>query len=150
MESLEKLLQDEQEFTFDAIEHRIRCFPHIVNICVQHMIERYTSADFSNVPDSWIQGSNLVRKAEYLEALLRDPVECSRDTVRSVQSSGQRRKNFRTTIENGNANGSFADATNVVIKLPTQQLLRDMKTCWDSTYFMIKRVHVLRQVSQLI
>jgi hypothetical protein len=111
------------------------------------MIENFTRADFSNLPDTWGPALDPVSKTEYTLVVARDPVEHGRDIIWSMHSSGQRRNNFRKTIENGNRDGSFTDSTNT-IQLLVVQLLRDVKTRWDSTYFMIKRVHVLRQVCQ--
>jgi hypothetical protein len=34
MEVLQKLLYEDREFAFDSGECRIRCIPHIINICV--------------------------------------------------------------------------------------------------------------------
>jgi hypothetical protein len=51
-------------------------------------------------------------------------------------------------IENGNKSGWFRDPrTSAVIKVPDLELLRDVKTRWDSTFAMIERLMRLRPVS---
>jgi hypothetical protein len=39
------------------------------------MIENFTCADFSNLPDTWGPAKDPVRKTEYTLAVARDPVE---------------------------------------------------------------------------
>lgn len=145
MEALRKVLYEDREFTFNSNKCWIRCIPHIVNICIQHTIEKFVHANFSNVSDMWGHALDVVHKTKYVEVVTHDSVERSRDIVWSMRSSGQRRGNFCKTIENGNRDGSFTDSTKT-IQLPTVQLLCDVKTRWDLTYFMIKRVRILCQV----
>ena len=45
--------------------HRFPCFSHIVNICVKHIINEYTGANFSSVADSWVVGKRAIRKDTY-------------------------------------------------------------------------------------
>jgi hypothetical protein len=144
MRELEKLLE-ECEIEFDPIDHHIPCFPHILNICVTHAVKNYTKADFTTVAETWVGAldDTLVDKEKYLEALVRDPVSLSHDIVRIIHSSGQRRKGFRDTIINGNANQWY---TSDLTQVPLVELLRDVKTRWDSIYFMINRLRALRLV----
>ncbi|KAJ8579265.1 hypothetical protein M405DRAFT_848339, partial [Rhizopogon salebrosus TDB-379] len=53
---------------FDPINHRIPCFPHIINLCAQRIINMFSSADFSNVADSWVDGTTIIDKEDYIAA----------------------------------------------------------------------------------
>jgi len=41
---LSSLLED-CEIQFDPVDHRVPCFPHILSICITHMVKNYTKAD---------------------------------------------------------------------------------------------------------
>ncbi|KIK15346.1 hypothetical protein PISMIDRAFT_115273 [Pisolithus microcarpus 441] len=140
-----RILQEEHEFDLDPIAHHICCFPHIINICVQHLINGYKSADFSGLPRTWGNPPRVLHKKEYIMAVQEDPIRRGRETVRCVRSSGQCRRNFQQTIESGNANQSFMKG-GVPFPLPVVQLLHDVMTHWDSTYYMINRLRALDQV----
>jgi hypothetical protein len=47
----------------------------------------------------------------------------------------------------GNMMGWFVDEDNNRCELPILELLHDVKTRWDSIYFMINRLRTLQQVS---
>jgi hypothetical protein len=135
MHELEKLLE-ECEIEFDPIDHCIPCFPHILNICIMHAVKNYTKADFTTVTEMWVGAldDTLVDKEKYLEALVRDPILLSHNIVHIIRSSGQCHKGFHDTIINGNANQWY---TGDLTQVPLVELLWDVKTCWDSIYFMI-------------
>ncbi|KAF8137053.1 ribonuclease H-like domain-containing protein [Boletus edulis] len=141
MRELSKLLEA-HEIVFDTVDHQVPCFPHIINICVTHAIKAYTTADFTAVASTWVDAlDNIVDKKAYLQALATDPVSLGCDIVRIIRASGQRRKGFRDTIINSNTNQWYTgDKTQV----PLVELLRDVKSCWDSIYFMINRLCALR------
>lgn len=150
LRSLSELLSTEREFLYDAQEHRIRCFPHIINLCVQRTLSNYTQANFSNTPSSWSNNSGeRVRRDEYIDAMQGDPVNLARTFVNAVRVSGQRREAFRQTIKNGNNAEVFTDPNGNPIQLPNRELLLDVRTRWDSTYKMINCIRGLRQVCDL-
>jgi hypothetical protein len=60
-----------------------------------------------------------------------------------LRSSGQRRDSFEQLIRDGNNNGWFGETVEQL------QLLRDVKTRWDSVYFMLRRLRELRLVRYL-
>ncbi|KAN0114259.1 Ribonuclease H-like domain containing protein [Russula decolorans] len=76
--------------------------------------------------------------------LKRDPIKRARRIVRIVRSSDQRKQAFKKVINTGNHSGWFRSHNNEVIELPDLELLRDVKTQWDSVYCMIERLLVLR------
>jgi len=82
MEKLAEILQEECECTFDLAKHHIQCFSHIVNICVQHTINKYMHTDFSNVISQWTNASRQsVNKANYVTAVQHDPLELGRECI---------------------------------------------------------------------
>jgi hypothetical protein len=80
------------------------------------------------------------------EAVKRDPIALGRVVVRTVRASGQRRVHFTDVIKVGNEKKHFFLGDVVEIMVPDLQLLRDVRTRWDSIYFMIHRLRVLRPV----
>jgi hypothetical protein len=185
LEALLKLHDDDIEF--DHLNNRIRCYPHIINICSSHIIASSTriSKRFLETLKSEFAGdlvySNIEgdedddarRRRQRLFArkipeltldeeqfdilddkvrawyigLKRDPIKRARRIVRIVRSSDQRKQAFKKVINTGNHSGWFRSHDNEVIELPDLELLRDVKTRWDSVYCMIERLLVLRPVS---
>ena len=47
----------------------------------------------------------------------------------------------------GNANGWFKDNAGQVVVLATKELLRDVRTRWDSTFIMLRHFIDMRAVS---
>jgi hypothetical protein len=68
-----------------------------------------------------------------------------RQIFKAIRASGLRRDEFAHVIRSCNSSGLFR-SQGQVIQVPEYQLLRDVKTRWDSQYFMINRMRVLRQV----
>lgn len=147
MEKLTQILLQECEFVFDPNESHICCFPHIMNICIQHTIDKYTNADFTDVASQWFNAlGQPIEKTGYVRAVRRNPIELGRECVWALRASGHRWANFHQTIEHGNENQSFTTSDGESVTLPVVQLLQDVKTCWDSTYFMINHLRTLHQV----
>ena len=70
MQTLSQVLLDEREFMFDPDERWIRCFPHIMHICVHHTIDKYTDADFTDVAAQWFNAlKQPVNKTTYLRVM---------------------------------------------------------------------------------
>jgi hypothetical protein len=146
MVHLEGLFVD-RDLTYDAMQGRIRCFPHVINICTGH-----TCSGFKKVPLSdlecvlTIPPTESINKSAYLNAVAKDPLQRAREAVRIIRASGQRRDAFAETITFGNQKGWFRSPP---IKVPANELLRDVPTRWDSVYFMLNRLRSLRPVSSL-
>jgi hypothetical protein len=137
-----KKLFEKRDRPFDPIDSRILCFPHVINICVQHTIKKMTDIE-------------LVDSEEETDALgevevgRRDPIALGRVIVSKIRASGKRQDAFESNIIAGNNMGWFMHGDNVV-KIPNLQLLRDVRTRWDSTYQMIRRLRELRPVSKFL
>jgi len=145
MEELSHLL-DGRGIDFDPIDHRIPCFPHIINICVQHILKEYTKADFSDIANSWPVGKRNIKKNEYIDALRKDSLKHARSVVSAIRGSPLRQENFRNIIAVCNDQKLFRDDDNAVQLVGTIELLHDVDTRWDSTYMMINQLRKLHPV----
>jgi hypothetical protein len=54
---------------FDPVDCHIPCFLHIINICVQHIMDSYHSVDLAIVPAKWQACSTSIKREEYSQAL---------------------------------------------------------------------------------
>lgn len=145
MRELSRLLSQKQ-IHFDPIDHRIPCFPHIINILVKHILDEHQKADFSRVVDRWMIRTTLVQKEQYLKAVRGDTLQRVRDVVNTIRMSASRRQRFKEFIISGNKSNMFQDHNGEEIQLPVVELLHDAKTRWDSTYIMVNRFRKLRPV----
>jgi hypothetical protein len=80
---------DSHGINFHPIKHRIPCFPHIINICMRHIIDDYHKADFSLINEHWVVGTRTIIKMEYLKAVTGKALNRARDVVRMVHASNQ-------------------------------------------------------------
>ncbi|KIK13446.1 hypothetical protein PISMIDRAFT_118865 [Pisolithus microcarpus 441] len=69
------ILQEEHKFDIDPVACRICCFLHIINICVQHLINGYKCADFSGLLRTWGNPPRVLHKKEYITAVQEDPIQ---------------------------------------------------------------------------
>ncbi|KAJ2973106.1 hypothetical protein NUW54_g12126 [Trametes sanguinea] len=139
MENLECLLRD-AGIPFDREGNRIRCFPHVINIAVQHILHELKAEPLAPLDASDVPYEQRSRAAD---ALSGDPLGKVRSLVSFCRQSNQRRVEFQRTIQEGNLSGLWKDADGKVITLPLLQLLRDCETRWSSTYLMLQRIFLL-------
>jgi hypothetical protein len=153
LEFLQKEMEEREITSFIAKENRIMCFPHVINITVQRVL---SVMSLGKVPegDDDIDVSSDNRDSDdggrrigqtFEAACAADPISRLRNIVMTIRSSGQRRDAFMTWIKTGNENGWFLNKGKAVHVVP-RQLLRDVRTRWDSTYQMIKRCIEMRLV----
>ncbi|KIK72845.1 hypothetical protein PAXRUDRAFT_29288, partial [Paxillus rubicundulus Ve08.2h10] len=85
----------------------------------------------------------------YKEALHQDPIALGRTVVQALQASGQHRDAFEDYIKEGNEKGYWETRDNngnvITCKIDVLQLIQDVKTRWDSVYYMICRLRRLQQ-----
>ena len=152
MREIQKILED-REIPFNAKDSRIMCFPQIVNITVQHVLTKMTSApildddedaDFDNFADD-LPADQRGRTQTFESAVLADPIGRCRKLVVKLWSSGQIRDEFNNWVKVSNEKNWFK-IKGKPIKLPHKEFLRDVRTRWDSTYQMIKRFIEMRPV----
>ncbi|KIK12635.1 hypothetical protein PISMIDRAFT_120519, partial [Pisolithus microcarpus 441] len=137
------LVPRELPLGFDAKDRRIMCYVHIMNICVQHVVEAFCSPDM--LAEAWddVFDDDEVDKDEYLAAVQRDPVSLGRSVVRAIRASGLRRDEFKKLVATGNDQDWFKSPDGQPVQVPETQLLHDVRTRWDSTFYMINRLRTL-------
>lgn len=130
MQHLEEMLR-ERDVAFDALDRRVRCFAHIVDLC---------SGQVARSADSTVADDENDCSLSEDEIAMSPPIVRARNVVRAIRGSSTRRDRFNTLIETGNKELGFKP------EVPKLQLLRDVRTRWDSTFLMLKRLRVMRQV----
>jgi hypothetical protein len=154
LEFLEKLLLEREISSFDAKDNRIMCFPHTINIAVQHVLSKMSSVkapeNDDDDPENFTDKANTDEgrgfKQTFEAACVQDPILRLRRIVVAIRSSGKRREAFMNWIEIGNKSNLFVFQGKSV-QIQPKQLLRDVRTRWDSTFKMIKRCIEMRLVS---
>jgi hypothetical protein len=132
-------------YPFPAVNFLLRCFPHIINRCTERILSSLTNEELILEAASTI--SDEKERDDYLSAFRRNPISLCRDMVRVIRSSGQRRELFDEIRSEGNRRGWWGkvigeDGKETDKIIDTRQLLRDVRTRWDSVYFMIRRVRL--------
>ena len=137
---------------FDANNHQIMCLPHILNICSKHIVEKYTSANFLLVPSgAWVDLLGAaIDKSLYINVVKKDPIKHSHNIVHTVCASSLCHQAYQTTIIHGNAMKVWFNEEGEWTELLLLELLQDVKSHWDSIYFMINHLRVMQQVRALI
>jgi hypothetical protein len=154
LEFLEKLFLEREIMSFDAKDNRIMCFPHTINIAVQHVLSKMSSVkapendddDPENLTDEVNTDEGRGFGQTFEAACAQDPILRLRKIVVAIRSSGKRREAFMKWIETGNESGLFVFQGKPV-QIQPKQLLRDVRTRWDSSFNMIKRCIEMRLVS---
>lgn len=86
----------------------------------------------------------------WLSGIKRDPVRRARQLVNFLRASDQRKEGLRKAIQRGNKSNKFIGKDDkgkpIVVKVPELELLKDVKTRWDSVYMMLERLRQLRPV----
>lgn len=142
-----------------ALTSSIRCFPHVINLAVQAIYTGMKSHPYAALPLPELEGTSdptallpnfgmtRVEVIEHLDVLASDLVGTIRKTVAACRASGQRRSDFKATIEEGNSDKFWRNVDGTVLKIPVLQLLRDCDTRWSSTFMMLDRTMGLYPVS---
>ena len=123
----------------------------MINICCNHIISKITN---TLLVDSVTASVDSIPRSDpetqsFEDACKRDPIALGRDVVRALRASGQHREHLNTIIDNGNKDGFFfVGESTTPVQVQHLQLLRDVKTRWDSVYYMIRRLRLLRPVSR--
>lgn len=142
LEGLAGLLEA-RDIPFDARDRRIMCYGHIVDLSSGRVVQGLTKAGISQEQQD--ENGSILDPVfpAYEEAIARDPIALARAVVRAIRSSGTRRDAFDDIIKFGNDEMWFKDGEKVV-RLDRLQLLRDVRTRWDSIYKMLNRLRELR------
>jgi hypothetical protein len=104
MRELEHLLKA-RDIPFDAIDRRVMCFGHVVDLSSGRVIKKAGSLEAEALRS---EDGESGEDSESGDALARrDPIALGRNVVRVIRASGARREAFNTVIENGNQKGLF-------------------------------------------
>jgi hypothetical protein len=149
MEELAKRLAI-RDIPFHLAHRRIMCFPHIINICTQHILEAFSKSNPQELHAMFAAEDLFLDPAEkdrYLAAVIRRPSNLGQETIHSICASGLRRDQFADMVKAGNARGWVHDLAGHPIQVPQKELIHDVVTRWDSTYYMLNCLRILRPVS---
>ncbi|KAF6743967.1 hypothetical protein DFP72DRAFT_826832 [Ephemerocybe angulata] len=138
---------------FDIDGNRIRCFPHIVNLCVKAGLRKLTAlppVPLSAFRDTVEDSDPLVNEMEEdegddAEVILFDPVSDSRKLAVWFKASHHRLKHLSDVIQKGHADGTFSPDT-----LPDVVPLKDMDIRWSSSHLMLKRLILLHPAMKIV
>ena len=126
---LEKLFVECEILSFDAKDNWIMCFPHIINITVQHCLKKMSLAVAPENDDDYeelIDKSNTDEAhgfgQSFKAAFAQDPIARLQKIVMVIHSSGQRRNAYLRWIETGNKSGLFV-LQNKPVQIQLKQLL---------------------------
>lgn len=137
MKELERLLLL-RDIPFDAADRKIMCYSHVVDLSSGRVINA-VSSQATNGEDSDTGGDS--------DSPALDPIAHARKVVRAIRGSGMRRDAFEEVIVNGNSKGWFKSGQPPkTVQVKNLQLLRNVRTRWDSEYHMLNRLRELRPV----
>ncbi|KAH9055112.1 hypothetical protein EDB83DRAFT_2316248 [Lactarius deliciosus] len=98
--------------------------------------------------DSFFDSGN-VKLDAWFAGIKRNPLKRARRAIHLLRSTGPNRETFKVFIHKGNNNNWFKKrkgGERVPVKVPLVDLLRDVKTRWDSAYLMLERLRELHLV----
>jgi len=143
MEELQKLLEDRDITHFDAKKSRIMCFAHVVNLCSGCVIRGLAGKAIDDDDDN----GNYDNDDTNTPAAAGTPVVLACSVVNAIRASGSRREAFARVIKDGNAEQWFKQGDPLkIVKLKHLELLRSVRTRWDSVFYMLNRLCELRPV----
>lgn len=141
-ETMMKFLEEKlalREIAFDAADRKIMCYGHVVDLSSGRVVRAIAAGSLDNEDDP--------SPTDDETETATDLIAQARAVVRAIRGSGSRREAFDEVITNGNAKGWFKQGEPPkTVKLDHLQLLRDVRTRWDSVYHMLKRLRELRPV----
>jgi hypothetical protein len=113
--------------------------------------DEITDQDFEVELPARYGGLGTPRFKTWAKGMKRDPLARARRVICLLRSSDEHRTKFQAFIKNGNIchmfNRKDADGNLVPTTVEQLELLRDVKTRWDSVYLMLLRLRELRPVS---
>ena len=136
MEELKTMLT-KRDIAFDVEDRRIMCFAHVVDLCSGRVIRAASDGVEPGNDGSSSDG----------DAAVSNPIALARAVVRVIRGSGSRRDAFDEVIVRGNVKGWFKQGKPPrIVQVKPLQLLRDVRTRWDSVHHMLKRLREMRPV----
>ncbi|CAK5276396.1 unnamed protein product [Mycena citricolor] len=135
----EEIVEIVPDSTFKAADRQVRCFSHIINLCSQAVNKAMEKIDRRNAEET-VTNSGTKTAA--------GPIRRARKTVAYVQKSGQRWDALEDVIKEGNKTQLWLEKNENAmthVELKAVQLLPDVKTRWDSMFYMLQRLRYLKQ-----
>jgi hypothetical protein len=134
-----------RDIEFDALDRSVYCFGHIIELCSKRVVNVASGGAEGDGDD--LLSSDDEADIDVPAAVDPRPVPKARSAVRVIRASGMRRDEFNTVIKNGNEKGWFRQGNPPrVIQVKYLQLLRDVRSRWDSMYPMLQRLREMRPV----
>jgi hypothetical protein len=124
---------------FDARDRQVICYAHCIDLASKAAIGTLPNEDTLQDDD-----------VDDEDVLHRHPITLARAVVRAIRGSNLRREEFNEVITQGNSKGRFKSVDGEVITVRPLQLLRDVRTRWDSCYRMLERLQGLRPVCAVL
>lgn len=126
-----------REVPFNAADRQVMCFSHIIDLCAGCVIRNVEGDDDEISSDD-----------ETVNSGTSNCISRARSVVRAIRASGKRRDDFLDAIKTGNDKDYFFtdEQPPKNVELPELELLRDVRTRWDSVFFMLQRLRTLRPV----
>ena len=85
MDEIEKRLRA-RDIEFDALDRKVMCFPHVVNLSSGRVIEGLTKV-LDDDPEDWEPPAIISTNQSYADAVARDPIALGRAVVRAIRAS---------------------------------------------------------------
>ncbi|KAI0355006.1 hypothetical protein OH77DRAFT_1404202 [Trametes cingulata] len=145
LDDLERLL-NERGIRFHRTGNRLRCFPHVVNISVQHGLRALGCGSKKSDADAQVGEPECAggdAESDFDATPAHPPV---RSLISKARQSGLRREEFAKIVEECVKNRMFGEE----IRPSGKQLLRDVDTRWSSIFLMIDRLLSLYPAVQLL
>jgi hypothetical protein len=96
-----------RDINFNALDRQLMCFPHVVNICCQHVIQKCTDIALADAPEQIQVAAHVGEPQSREDTVKRDPIARGRNVVHVIRSSGQRQDAFTAMIKSRNEQGWF-------------------------------------------
>jgi hypothetical protein len=134
--------------TFDEKNNYICCFAHVINLCSQAVIKlmekddgNMAYSDSDTDPATETSDSDAAPAAMHAMRVTKKagPIHQARKTVAFIRKSVQHRDQFLEIIGQGNADSEWtvSSAEHKTVVLACVTVLPDVKTRWDSVFYML-------------
>jgi hypothetical protein len=150
MQELEWLLQA-CNIPFDAPDRKIMYYSHVIDLSSGQIIDKLSRVNTHPDTSDW-DGDLLtgLPGLTYTDAIACDTISHAGTVVQVTQGSRMRCDEFDDVITNGNSKGWFkAGQPPKIIQLKRLQLLQDVRTRWDSEFYMLNRLRELCPVTNI-
>jgi len=119
------------------------CFAHVVNLCSGRVIRGLAGKTIDDDDDDGDYDDDDANTP----AAAGTPVVLTHSVVNAIRALGSRREAFAHVIKDGNAEQWFKQGDPLkIVELKHLELLRSVRTQWDSVFYMLNQLRELRPV----